>query len=112
LISRQKGRLVAESIAAKLSGREVVVQDELTLERTSCWVFFYQSREYVDEPKRGNLMVGNAPIIVDRDDGAVSLTGTAFPIEDYVRAYETLGRERFDRGEWRAFLADLAPDDE
>ena len=68
-----------------------VIVDEHTIERDFGWVFFYQSREYLETQDYGCMLGGNAPIIVDRVDGSVHETGTANPVEDYIREYE---RER------------------
>ena len=51
------------------------------------WVFFYQSKACLQGDDSAAL-AGNAPIIVARDNGQVSLTGTALPIEAYLAAYQ------------------------
>ncbi len=38
------------------------------------------------------MVAGNAPLIVDRKDGTVHITGTAFPTEQYLESYERVGR--------------------
>jgi hypothetical protein len=52
------------------------------------WVFFYNSREYVETGNPRMRYAGNAPIIVDRIDGELRVTGTALPLDDYLREYE------------------------
>jgi hypothetical protein len=37
-------------------------------------------------------VLGNAPFIVDRKDGSIHLTGTAYPIEQYLKSYIRVGR--------------------
>ena len=49
-----------------------------TLERDFGWVFFYGP----DEPSV--VVAGNAPFIVDRNDGPVHVTGTAHPLNKYI----------------------------
>ena len=51
------------------------------------WVFFYQSKAYLAGDDSAAL-AGNAPIIVARDTGQVTVTGTAQPIEAYLAAYQ------------------------
>ena len=46
------------------------------------WVFGYQAKE------PGHILVGNAPIIVDRINGEIIVTGTAGPLEEYLAEYE------------------------
>ena len=77
------------------SDNDAVVHEEITMTRPYGWVFFYQSREYIETGELGQMLVGNAPIIFDRFDGELRVTGTAEPIEHYLREYEsTLPRAR------------------
>jgi hypothetical protein len=65
-----------------------VILDDKTIERPFGWVFFYESREYLDTRDLALRMIGNAPLIVDRRDGSIHVTGTAEPIEHYIKEYE------------------------
>jgi ribosomal protein L7/L12 len=59
---------------------------EETVEREFGWVFFYG-------PQAESITVaGNAPFIVDRTDGSIHATGTAYPIEAYLESYARTGR--------------------
>jgi hypothetical protein len=60
-----------------------------TLEKSFGWVFFYQSRAYIESNDPSERLAGNAPLIVNRFTGAVVETGTAEPIETYVARYES-----------------------
>ncbi|MGY8711935.1 YrhB domain-containing protein [Bradyrhizobium sp. 18BD] len=64
------------------------IQRELTIAKPYGWVFFYQSREFLDTGDFSEVLVGNAPIIVDRDSLELRLTGTAKPLEHYLEEYE------------------------
>jgi hypothetical protein len=66
---------------------EIVIVDEHTIVRPWGWVFFYTSRGWLDGDDRYALG-GNAPIIVDRTDGSLHVTGAAEPIEHYIQNYE------------------------
>lgn len=48
------------------------------------WYFCYQSRNYLDTGNFSDILAGNAPIIVDKDTGAVINTVSAYPIEQYI----------------------------
>ena len=67
----------------------LVVLASHTLEKSFGWVFFYQSRAYIESKDPSERMAGNAPLIVNRFTGAVVETGTAKPIEAYVALYES-----------------------
>lgn len=66
-----------------------VIMMEHTLKRPYGWVFFYDSRAYLASGKTSDMVAGNAPILVDRTDGEVRVTGTAQPLESYLTRYES-----------------------
>jgi hypothetical protein len=68
--------------------------EDKTLTRPFGWVFFYQSRRYDESGDVRDALAGNAPIIVDRDDGTVYVTGTAFPVSHYLQLYEAEKHQR------------------
>jgi hypothetical protein len=51
------------------------------------WVFFYGSRQHQESGSFLDALVGNAPILIDRDTGQACPTGTARPVEEYVADY-------------------------
>ena len=68
-------------------GRGVVLEDK-TLDRPYGWVFFYQDRQYLETGDIRHAFAGNAPIIFNCLSGEYHVTGTAHPLEHYLRAYE------------------------
>lgn len=80
---------IAKRRVADLSGQagfDVVLLEDLTLERDFGWVFFFG-------PTDVSLVVaGNAPFIVDRSDGSSHVTGTAYPTELYLESYARVRR--------------------
>jgi hypothetical protein len=51
------------------------------------WLYFYDSSGHVASGKTSDAVVGNAPLIVDKVDGKLYVTGTAHPIEHYLQEY-------------------------
>ena len=51
------------------------------------WVYFYDSSGHVKTGSASDAVVGNAPLIVDKGDGKLYITGTAHPIEHYLQEY-------------------------
>jgi hypothetical protein len=51
------------------------------------WLYFYDSSGHVKTGRASDALVGNAPLIVDRIDGKLYVTGTAHPIEHYLQEY-------------------------
>jgi Immunity protein 35/Acetyltransferase (GNAT) family len=48
------------------------------------WVYFYDGSRHVQTGSVSDAVVGNAPLIVDRADGNLYITGTTHPIEHYL----------------------------
>ena len=51
------------------------------------WVYFYDGSIHVQTGNVSDAVVGNAPLIVDRTDGKLYITGTAHPIEHYLQEF-------------------------
>lgn len=69
---------------------DLIVYDE-ALEYEFGWVFFYNSRKFVET---GNILlslVGNAPILLEGTTGRMLFLGTAEPLETYIDAYRRTG---------------------
>lgn len=61
--------------------------EDQTVEFEYGWVFFYQTTDCIEIAGVKVGLGGNAPIIVDKRDGSVHVTGTAYPHEKYIRDY-------------------------
>lgn len=62
---------------------EVVLSGEPT-ETEFGWVFFYNSKHYVETGDVSYALTGNAPIVVMKATGEIRGTGTAHTLEDYL----------------------------
>ena len=51
------------------------------------WVYFYDGSKHIQTGNASDAVVGNAPLIVDRTDGRLYITGTAHPIEHYLNEF-------------------------
>jgi len=52
-------------------------------------VFFYESKAYLETGNFSDRLAGNAPLLVDRYDGELRVTGTARPLAEYLSTYES-----------------------
>lgn len=90
-ITRDDARRIALDFvkaSERESGYELVLLDRCTIEREFGWVFFYDSKRHVETGSFRDALAGNAPIVVTRADGQVHETGTALPLEQYLRKFE------------------------
>jgi Immunity protein 35 len=67
---------------------ERVIDDELTLERDYGWLFVYNRAAYVRTKDPQQSLVGNGPVLVRREDGAVIRFSSALDNEEALAAYE------------------------
>jgi Immunity protein 35 len=80
--------LVEQHLARTISPPiEVAIRDEFTRETDFGWVFFYNSKRYIETGVFSYALAGNAPVIVDRRDGSVTSTATAVPVEVSIERY-------------------------
>ena len=66
------------------TGIELTLFDEPIYRSEQCWVFGYNSAQYVRTKSFRFALGGNAPILIDRHSGELTVTGTAHSIEFYV----------------------------
>jgi hypothetical protein len=84
----QKIALDFVKVKEREAGCELVLVGGRTIERAFGWVFFYDSKRHVETGSVIDALAGNAPFVVTRADGRVHETGTAQPVEHYLREFE------------------------
>ena len=65
-----------------------VVVDEDTIEKPFGWVFFYDSKKFLETGVFSYRLAGNGPAIVNKHDGTVEFFGTNKPPLELVDEYE------------------------
>jgi hypothetical protein len=65
------------------------IMRESTIAKPYGWIFFYESKQFLDTGDDSAILLGNAPIIVDRDTLELRIVGaTAWPLEHHLAEYE------------------------
>lgn len=85
LAEREASRLL-EATAAPDS--DIAVDGRTALERHWCFVFFWNSTEYLRTRKPEHSLLGNAPIVVPKDGGQAFMLGTHDAIGELLDGYE------------------------
>lgn len=91
MISADSARKIAIEYLSKLElkNREPLqLADNETLEKAYGWIYFYNSKKYLETGDFRHMLAGNAPFIVEKNSGNIHVTGTDKPIEDYIAEYE------------------------
>ena len=83
-----QARRLAEVWIEIQCGCDVRLMRDAVLAKPYGWVFFYQSIAFLDSGDETSVLVGNAPIIIDRFTSELRVTGTALPLGDYLARYE------------------------
>lgn len=94
MVTKKQASEVAERYLRELGtnvGLELVLLSEFTLEGAWGWMFFYDSRAFVEAGILSAALAGNAPVIVSRGDGSLHVTGTAFPPARYIDNFIATG---------------------
>lgn len=76
----------------KSNSKLALLEDE-TIEFEFGWVFFYQSEEFVKSGNLLSLVGGNAPILVDKQNGSTILTGTSKDVNFYIQIYSKFKKD-------------------
>lgn len=65
-----------------------VVIETSTIEKSYGWVFFYNSKKFVESGISRYRLAGNGPVIVNKETGAVEFYGSNKPVEQIIEEYE------------------------
>lgn len=95
VLTEPEARRLAEAELTRLYEEERAYFDPddsfvlTTIEECSIgWVYYYQSARCLRTGEFTAALGGNAPILIDRRNGAILPTGAAYPIEHYIRDHE------------------------
>lgn len=66
----------------------VALMHDSTIERPYGWVFFFNSRRFLETGDPLESLLGNSPILVEARDGHMTHLGTALPISDSLKQLE------------------------
>ena|SRR5438309_510488 len=75
-----------QSILEDVSMPIEILEDQ-TIEKPYGWIFFYQSKRYLDTKAITDMLVGNGPILVEKSGKAILLP-SAIPPDEALRRYE------------------------
>jgi len=93
-MTKDEARAAAQEFVRDMAsaiGLELLLLEDLTQEEEFGWVFFYDSKAYVEDGESSLALAGNAPFIIDRRTGALHETGTALPTERYLSSFRRYG---------------------
>ena len=63
---------------------EVILLTSEIVHEATFWVFFYNTRAFIETKSLSHALVGNGPIVVSAHDGSLRELGTATPWEEQI----------------------------
>ena len=75
---------------------EIIIIEESIREKPYGWIFYYQSKKYLETDSISYALAGNAPIIFEKETGRMVELGTGRPTEEFIELYE--------KGEWNVYV--------
>jgi hypothetical protein len=70
------------------SGDLFVVVEEHTIDKPFGWVFFYESKKFLETGMFRDRLVGNGPVIINKSSGSMTFYGSGSPPEEIIGEYE------------------------
>ncbi len=96
MMTMNKAKSLALECVARLTGRardELLIIDELTQCRRCGWIFFYESRAYLETGDVSRALGPTGPVVVTHQGEPYPLAGER-PAEDVLRDFELRLRRR------------------
>jgi hypothetical protein len=88
MFTYQQAERLAKTWVDIVGGGEFTIVPQHTIDKPYGWVFFYNHKRFIEDRDEKFQLGGNAPIIVDRVNGELIVTGTGRALEDYLAEYE------------------------
>lgn len=91
MISKKKAaQLVADHIQAMNAGcaEEFALATDQTIERDQCFVFFYNTKRFLETGDDHYRLAGNGPILVSKRDGYLHAYGSNRPVDVSIADFE------------------------
>jgi Immunity protein 35 len=81
--------LVSRNLEEKSSEAvQYVVEEEATIEKPWGWIFFYQSKKYLETGIFMHRLAGNGPVFVNKETGEMNFFGGVPSLDVILADYE------------------------
>lgn len=83
----QRARAIAERVldeTVRPANSDVIIVEEHTRETAESWVFIYNTRAFIERGSFEDMLVGNAPLFVDKATGETRFGRTDISVEEQL----------------------------
>ncbi|TGL15866.1 YrhB domain-containing protein [Leptospira meyeri] len=85
-IAKQKVQIYLDKVYFGEDSARII--DELTIIKPYGWIFFYQSKKYLETKDNKYLLFGTGPILLNRGNNFLCIFGSYKPAEYFILEYE------------------------
>lgn len=86
-------KIVEEYLISRRSefGVDLAINEKCTIEKNEFYVFYYVSKEWLNDPGIRTAIFDNYPIIVRKSDGEIFKTSFKYELDEYIEHFEKYG---------------------
>ncbi len=90
MISFEQAKRIATAYLDAMNFKDglLVILESETIEKAYAWIFFYNTKTFIETGDILHALGGNSPIFVSKKDGKISTYSTAYPIERGIEIHE------------------------
>jgi Immunity protein 35 len=71
-----------------VAGDEVSIVPERTIEKNYGWIFFCESKKYLETGEFSHRLAGNGPVVFEKESGLVHHLGSHTHPQELIREFE------------------------
>jgi hypothetical protein len=92
LTKKEALEIAKKSVAQLREGTDFAIQESDTVEKPFGWVFFYNTKKFIETGDPKYIRPGNGPLVVERLGGNTTFLSTSLPpakaIEEFERQWQ------------------------
>lgn len=91
MLTREEAEEIARAQVTKLGQGVpggVALMPESTIAKAYGWVFFFNSKRFLETRDPFSSLLGNSPFLVEAEGGRITLLGTSRPVADSLKRLE------------------------
>lgn len=77
-------------------GLDLMLANNYTKDNGDFYVFIYNTKEFIETGNISSALTGNSPLFIDKNSGKIYESGTAYPLEHYIKKFEKGNMELFN----------------